>query len=141
MKLMLTSAAVAALTLPLLPAHAAGPYDGTWVFEAPPVSGGSGDPYDLNSCAGVRFQVQVKDNQVVGNLRMAPYAGGSSTGPAVESSPGRGATPVQGTIQPDGKVNAQWQSFTVTGNLASNPPQVSWSGQCGPRTAIGQRVS
>ena len=139
MKWTLTSMAVAVLALPMLPAHAAGPYDGTWLFEAPPVAGGSGDPYDLNSCAGVRFQVDVKDSQVVGNLRMAPYAGGSDTSGGVTSSPGRGSSPIQGTVQPDGTVNAQWQSFKAAGHLAGNP-QLTWRGQCGPRTAVGQKV-
>ncbi len=138
MRVMLASAAAVALSV--LSAHAAGPYDGTWVFEAPPVAGGSGDPYDLNSCAGVRFMVDVKDSQVVGNLRMAPYAGGSDSSGGVTSSPGRGSSPSQGTVQPDGSVNAQWQSFRATGKLAGNTAELHWRGQCGPRTATGQRA-
>lgn len=140
MKVVLASMAVAAMVLPMLSAQAAGPYDGTWLFEAPPVAGGSGDPYDLNSCAGVRFQVDIKDSQVVGNLRMAPYAGGSDVGGNVTSSPGRGSSPIQGAVQPDGTVNAQWQSFKATGKLAGNNAQLNWRGACGPRTATGQKV-
>ena len=140
MKGMLASIAVTALVLPLLSAHAAGPYDGTWMFEAQPVAGGSGDPYDLNSCAGVRFQVDVKDSKVVGNLRMAPYAGGSDASGNVTSGAGRGSSPIQGTVQPDGTVNATWQSFKATGKLSASNGQLSWRGQCGPRTATGQKV-
>lgn len=141
MKVLLTTVAVAALSLSALSAFAAGPYDGTWTFEAPAVAGGSGDPYDLNSCAAVRFQVQVQDSRVVGNLRMTPYAGGSDVSGNVSSSPGRGSSPVTGTVAPDGTVNAQWQTFKATGNLGSSPAKLSWRGACGPRTATGQRSS
>jgi hypothetical protein len=137
MKLMLAAMAVAAIALPTLSVEAAGPYDGTWTFEAPPVAGGSGDPYDLNSCAAIRFQVDVRDNAIVGNLRMTPYSGGTGTAGGVTSSPGRGSSPVQGTVQPDGTLNAQWERFKATGKLGAKDGQLSWRGQCGPRTAKG----
>ncbi len=52
-------ASIAALTVSAL---AAGPYDGTWQFSAPPA--GNASTSDVAECDGVQLQVQIKDNQV-----------------------------------------------------------------------------
>jgi len=137
MKWMLPAIAVAALALPTLPAQAAGSYDGTWVFTAPGVKGGGGD-YDLEECNPVLFEAQIKDNKVVGNLRRTIYP---QSGTNVESTPGRGATPIQGSVAPDGSLTANWQSYHATGRLAGDKGELTWKGRCGPRVATATRTS
>jgi outer membrane protein OmpA-like peptidoglycan-associated protein len=137
MKWIFPAIAVAALALPTVPAQAAGPYDGTWVFTAPSVRGGGGD-YDLEECNPVRFEAQIKDNKVVGNLRPTIYP---QSGANVESTPGRGATPIQGSVTPDGSLKANWQSYHATGRLTGDTGELSWKGRCGPRVATAIRTS
>ncbi len=137
MKWMLPAIAVAALALPTIPAHAAGPFDGTWVADAPGVKGGGGD-YDLEECNPVRFQFQIADNKVGGNLRRTIYP---QSGTNVESTPGRGATPIQGSVAPDGSVKAGWQSYHATGRLTGDKGELTWKGRCGPRVATLTRIS
>ena len=139
MKRIIPAIAVAALASSLMPAHAAGPYDGTWVFEAPAAKGGGGD-YDLEECNAVRFEAQVIDNKVVGQLRPAAYP---QSGPNVQTAkPGeRGASPIQGNVAADGKLMAKWQTYQVSGQLTGDKGQLSWKGQCGPRVAEGTRTA
>ena len=125
----LVTFALAALTVPTA-GHSAGPYDGTWVVDAPAVPGGRN--YAGTACAAVRLQFQVRDNAVIGSLRMVP---GTAQGTTVRSGPGRGATPIKGTVAPDGSLTAQWQSFRATGTLAGSRAELRWKGQCGPRVA------
>jgi hypothetical protein len=35
----------------------------------------------------------------------------------------------------------QWESFNITGKITGNALVANWSGQCGPRSATGTRVS
>ncbi len=137
MKWMLPAAAVAALALPGVPAYAAGPYDGTWTASAPAVAGGAVD-YDLEACNAVQFQFDVKDNQVVGNLRRTQYP---QSGVNVTSAPGRGGTPISGGVSPDGALTAAWQSYRATGQMSGDKGQLQWKGQCGPRVAQLTRVA
>jgi outer membrane protein OmpA-like peptidoglycan-associated protein len=137
MKWIFPAVAVAALVSPTLPAYAAGPFDGTWVFEAPAAKGG-GANYDLEECNPVRFQAQIKDNKVVGNLRREVYP---QSGPNVQSTPGRGATPIQGSVAPDGNLTASWQSYHATGHLTGDKGELTWKGQCGPRVATATRTA
>ena len=115
--------------------HAAGPYDGTWVVETPAVGGGGN--VGGTACAPVRFQFKVTDNQISGSLRLNPS---SPYGATVQQGSGRGATPIQGTVNPDGSVTARWQSFQATGTLAGGKAELRWKGKCGPRIATGGRM-
>ena len=135
MKRMLSSIsiAVATLAVPIIPAHTAGPYDGTWQFSAPPA--GNSSTSDVAACDGVQLQVQVKDNQIQGTLARAAYGGARVT------QTGPGQTPITGTVQPDGTLNAQWQSYQITGKLAGDKGELRWSGQCGTRVAAGGRMA
>lgn len=139
MKWMLASMAVTALASSALPAAAAGPFDGTWVVEAPALPGASSETSSSTaSCYNaVRFEFQIRDNQVVGTLRQTPYAGVQQGG---SGSSRAGAAPLQGMVQPDGTLTAQWQSYRATGKLTGDRAELTWRGQCGPRTATGQRV-
>lgn len=130
------SASAAIVTLPMFPSLAAGPYDGTWQVDAAPAGNSGTNTTGSAQCEGIRVQFQVKDNQVQGSLARSPYGGNRV------SQTGRGATPITGTVQPDGTINAQWQGNKATGKLtADNKAELRWKGQCGPRVATGTRVA
>jgi len=116
-------------------ANTPGPYDGNWEVSADPAGTGSASISDVAACDGVRIMFEVKNNQVQGMLRRATYGGGvTQTGP--------GTTPITGSVQPDGTVNAYWQSYRATGKLTTdNKAEVQWRGTCGPRVATGGRVT
>ncbi len=127
------STSVAMIALPILPAVAAGPYDGSWYVDAAPA--GNASTSDVASCDGVRLQFQVKDNQIQGSLARAAYGGNRVT------QTGPGLTPITGTVQPDGTINAQWQGYKATGKLTGDKAELRWKGQCGPRVATGERMA
>ena len=116
-------------------ANAPGPYDGNWEVSADAAGTGSASISDVAACDGVRIRFEVKNNQVQGMLRRSAYGGGvTQTGP--------GTTPITGSVQPDGAVNVNWQSYTATGKLTTdNKAEVHWRGTCGPRVATGGRVT
>jgi len=127
------SLAVAALALPMLPAHAAGPYDGAWYVDAPAAQN-AGTTERSSGCEPVRLPMQVTDNKITGSLQRAPYGTGR-----VESGSGSSASPISGTVQPDGTFTAQWESYRATGKLTGNKAEMTWKGECGTRTATGGR--
>jgi len=86
--------------------------------------------------AAVRIQFQVREYEIIGSLRMHR----THEGATVRQGPGPGATPIKGTVAPDGTLTAQWQSFRATGKLMSDKAELRWKGQCGPRVAIGTRL-
>ncbi|HEY1981999.1 MAG TPA: hypothetical protein VGH13_18155 [Xanthobacteraceae bacterium] len=128
MKFMLVSAAIAALALPALPSHAAGPYDGNWSLISAPQPGGrdASNP----ECAEMGIRFQIVDNKIVGSLQNA----GSG---AVVSG---GGTPINGSVNPDGTVNVEWRGVKAAGKITGDKLQMSWSGTCGPRTGTGTRA-
>ena len=136
MNRMLTSIsiAVAALAASLPPAHAAGPYDGNWYVDAAPAAQTSSSDVPAG-CDAVRIPFQVTDNKITGSLQRAPYGTGR-----VEQGTGRAATPITGTVQPDGTFTAQWQNYRGTGKLSGDTAELKWSGECGPRVATGGRT-
>src|SRR5258708_39069483 len=87
------STSVAMIALPILPAVAAGPYDGSWYVDAAPA--GNASTSDGASCDGVRLQFQVKDNQIQGSLARAAYGGN----PVTQTRAGLHSLP--GTLPPD----------------------------------------
>ena len=129
------SASAAMIALPMLPSLAAGPYDGTWQVDAAPAGNSGTNTTGSAQCEGIRVQFQVKDSQVQGSLARSPYGGNRVT------QTGRGATPITGTVQPDGTINAQWQGNKATGKLTGDKAELRWKGQCGPRVATGSRVA
>ena len=134
MKRMLTSISVivAALAMPLLPAAAAGPYDGSWYVDAPQ-AGGAGTNENTSGCAPVRIPFTVTDNKISGKLQRAAYGTGR-----VEAS--ETGTPFTGTVAADGGVSAKWENYTVTGKLTGDKAELKWTGQCGDRVATGGRA-
>ena len=123
----------AALALPLLPAQAAGQYDGSWYVDAPSAQN-AGTTERSSGCEPVRLPFKVVDNQISGSLQRAPYGTGR-----VEAGSGSSSAPITGTVQPDGSFTAQWESYKGTGKLSGNTAQLSWKGECGTRMATGGR--
>ena len=113
-------------------ADAPGPYDGTWQVDAP--DAGNSSTSDVSGCEAARLQFQVKNNRVQGSLGRSPYG-------ARFTQSGPGTTPISGTVQPDGTLNAQWQNYTATGKLTGDKAEMRWRGTCGPRVATGGRVA
>jgi hypothetical protein len=132
-KWLAAAVAVAALTLPMLPAHA-GQYDGRWVIDFP-----ASEIYATTNsgrgCAAIRIVVDIKDGTISGNLGRDP-----NNPTAVDNSAGPGAAPLTGTVAPDGAVSAMWQNYAVTGKLGASDGQVNVTGACGPRTGKALRV-
>ena len=134
-RLLISLSAVTLTALPLLPAVAAGPFDGTYTVMAQAAGGGGTNTTGRPECEGVQLQFQVVNNQLVGQLARSPYSPGRVT------QGGRNATPISGTVQPDGSFNASWESFHATGHLTKDgKAELSWRGQCGPRVAQGGRT-
>lgn len=134
MKRMLNSIALVVATVAASPAFAAGPYDGSWYVDAAPA--GQTSSSDVTAgCDAVRLPFQVADNQIKGSLQRAPYGTGR-----VEAGSGSSSAPISGTVQPDGSFTAQWGSYHGTGKLSGNKAELSWNGECGPRTATGGRA-
>ena len=135
MNRLLISLSAVTLTALSLPAVAAGPFDGSYTVIAQAAGSGGTNTTGRSECEGVQLQFQVVNNQLVGELARSPYSPGRVT-----SGPGRNATPISGTVQPDGSFNASWESFRATGHLTKDgKAELSWRGQCGPRVAQGQR--
>jgi hypothetical protein len=134
-RLLISLSAVTLTALPILPAVAAGPYDGTYQVVAGPAGNPGTNTTGNAQCEGIQLQFQVVDNQLVGSLARSPYGGNRV------SSSGMGATPISGTVQPDGSFTSKWESYTATGKLTHDgKAEMRWSGQCGPRVASGGRA-
>jgi hypothetical protein len=134
MKWTVASLMAAAVALSAVSVHAAGPYDGTWQVEAA-AAGTRNATTGRARCEGLRLQFEVKDNQLQCSLARSPRGSGRVT------QSGRGATPITGTVQPDGTVNARWESYQITGKLTGGKAELHWNGQCGPRVAMGGRTA
>jgi hypothetical protein len=130
------SLAIAALLATTLPGYAAGPYDGTWVADAPAAGGVGAGTEVPTGCQAVRIPFKVTDNRISGNLERSTYGTGR-----VQPSPTGQGSPITGTVQPDGTFNAQWQNYRATGRFAGNKVEIHWSGECGQRVATGTRVA
>ena len=121
------------IALPAVAARA-DQYDGKWAIDFP-----ASEIYATNNsghgCAAIRVVVAIKDSRISGTLSREP------TNPTeVSNGSGSGASPLTGTVAPDGSVTATWQRYAVTGKLAGSSGQVNVTGECGPRTGTAQRV-
>ena len=133
-RLLISLSAVTLTALSALPAVAAGPYDGNYTIVAGPAGNRGTNTTGEEECEGIQLTFKVVDNQLVGSLARQPYGGNRVT------SGGRGATPISGTVQPDGSFTAKWQSYNATGKLSQDgKAEMRWSGQCGARVAEGGR--
>ena len=133
MKRMVTSISIAVAALAAIPAIAAGQYDGEWYVDAAPAAQTSSSDVPAG-CDAVRLPFKVVDNQISGSLQRAPYGTGR-----VESGSGSTASPITGTVQPDGTFTAKWETYQGKGKLSGDKAELTWKGQCGERTATGGR--
>lgn len=128
------SVAVVALAAGVLPAHAAGSYDGSWYVDAP-ATGQDQPTQESSGCEALRIRFTVKDNRVSGSLQHRDYGEGLEPGDG-----GPSAAPLIGTVQPDGTLTAEWETRQFTGRLSGDKAQLRWSGECGARVATGGRA-
>jgi len=132
-RLVIAAASLAALLMPMVPALAAGPYDGRWVVDFPtPVTNfrSSG-----NQCStAFRLVVEVRDNRLEARLQRQVITG------EVENSNAANAVEVKGSVAPDGTVTAMWENYPVIGRLTGDVGAISVNGDCGPRTGRAVRV-
>ena len=122
----------AALALSTVLAMAAGPYDGTWLIASPQTTTGT-NVQNPRGCEPVQLEVQVKDNQLNGNLKRELLGRAR-----VENSPS--GAPVTGKVEPDGTITAQWENYIAVGKLNGDSGQLRWNGECGPRVAMVKRI-
>jgi len=124
-----TALALAAFTVPTIPAHAAGRFDGTWIIDLPPDTIAA-DDYAA-TCPALRLRVQITDNQLSGNLRRSDPASLN----VVETGGTSAASQVSGAVQPDGDLSAQWQNFHASGKLVGPNAGLTVQTECGPMQA------
>jgi outer membrane protein OmpA-like peptidoglycan-associated protein len=130
-----TALALAAITMPMVPAHAAAPFDGTWIIDVPAdsIKGDGGNP----ACPALRLRVQITDNQVTGNFRRV--APGEAN--IVENGGRYPPSDVIGNVQPDGGLTAQWQNFHDRGKLLGDKGVIAMQSECGPLIARAWRLN
>ncbi len=126
--------AFVALAVCVLPAHAAGPYDGSWYVDAP-ATGHDQPTQEYSGCEALRISFTVADNRVSGSLQDNIYGEGLEPADGGPSS-----APLVGTVRADGTLTAEWQTRRFTGRLSGDKAELSWSGECGARVATGGRA-
>jgi len=137
MKWMLTAPlAMAAVALAWLPATAAGPFDGTWQVDSGGLGTATAQAMEGTGCEPEILKFEVKDNQIQGGLAFAP-----SDPNRVQNSQGSRSAPITGSVQEDGTLSAQWESYTVTGKMTGDKVELRWRAPCGPRVATGTRIA
>lgn len=127
--------AMASAFFPVASAHAGGPYDGSWVIEAP-AAGAQHVRTGEAACSAFRLPFEIKDNKVIGSL-----ARSASHPTEVVASNGQGSSPVTGSVTEDGTFAVEWQSYHIAGQISGDTLHAYWTGLCGPRSATGKRAS
>ena len=131
-----TALALATFAVPAISAHAAQPFDGTWVIDVPSDTisgGGEGDP----TCPALRLVVQVTDGQLSGNFKRSPPEESNVIADGGNDAELR----VAGNVRPDGAVNAQWQNFHANGRLLGPDAGLTVESECGPLQATAWRLN
>ena len=121
---------------PLAFAQGASDYNGVWVLDIPSSPAFSRVGYA--TCPGLRLPLRIAAGQVTGEVSQVPSATG---GLELESGDGPNASPVTGTVSPDGIVNAQWENFRASGRLSGDTGQITVETECGPAQATATRVA
>ena len=122
------AAALAAVALPLLSAQATGSYDGTWQMNA--AGAGKADNSGKYLCPPLHVTLNVQDGKFTGSLERA-------YGDNVVNGYDKNASAVIGTVDDTGVVKLNWQDVVATGTATEHHMTISWQGECGPRTAMG----
>jgi hypothetical protein len=134
-RLFMSAFTAAAILTASQAAFAAGPFDGKWVVDFP--ASGFIEATGGQVCPALRLPIDIKDGHVFASLTRMP----SVNGIMIETEDGPQSTPVTGTVQPDGAVQANWQSYDVTGKLDGDSGKVSVRGECGLRTGQAIRIT
>ena len=126
--------ALAAFTLPIVPAYAASPFDGTWIIDVPAdrITPDDGGP----TCPALRLRVQITDDRVSGNFRRS-YPEDQNV---IENGGTNKVSQVTGNVRPDGDVTAQWQNFHAAGKLTGADAGLTVQTSCGPLVARAYRL-
>jgi len=109
-------------------------FDGQWVLDvtASPVIA-----EEDSVCPAVRLPVRIQGGQLVGSLTQVPTITG---GVEVEEGWGPRATPIIGSVGPDGAVQAQWENYHASGKLSGDSGEFTVQTECGPAAAHAMRV-
>jgi outer membrane protein OmpA-like peptidoglycan-associated protein len=126
--------ALAAFALPMAPAHATGPFDGTWIIDVPADTISGAD--DNAICPALRLRVHIIDGQVTGQFRRSFPEDNN----VVETGGSNGASQVNGNVQPDGALTAQWQNFHAAGQMGGDRGHLTMQSECGPLQALARRL-
>ena len=129
---LLTSIAAVVAMAYVVPAYAAGPYDGNWVLDAPPAGGAIGSEGQY-TCPAIRIPFTVSNGQVVGDLHRTAEG-------TIEAGKSSNSSPLSGSVNGDGSAAVSWQNFHVSGKLSGASGAASWAGECGPRTGTITKV-
>lgn len=129
-----TALTLAGFTAQMAPAHAAAPFDGTWVIDVPAdkITGDDADP----TCPALRLHVQITDNQISGNFRRS-YPEQHNV---IENGGSDSASRVTGSVQPGGAIAAQWQNFHAAGSFVGSGAGLTVQTACGPQMASLHRL-
>jgi hypothetical protein len=126
----ITAAAFATAALPMLSAQAKGDFDGIWQMNV--AGAGAVDQAGRHSCPPLHVTLDVQDGKFTGTLERG-------YGDKVVNGYDQNASPVTGTVDSAGIVNLDWKGVAGTGTATQDHMSVSWTGDCGPRTALGDR--
>ena len=135
-RIALAAVAVGALFLSSPLAQAASPFDGSWVIDFP--AAGAISTTSDSVCPALRLPFQIRDGRVVGALERVPSRDGSII---VEAAQDNSASPIDGSVAPDGTVSARWEAYNVGGKLVGDTGYVTVRGECGERTGQATRVT
>jgi hypothetical protein len=105
--------------------------NGTWIIDAKGVGHAGGEGNDAY-CPRIHLIAVVKNGVLNGDFLAVPNE------TAAQSTAPIGRQPITGTVDTDGTVNARYQSLQITGKITGDTIQLGWTGECGPRTAMGK---
>ena len=123
------AAVFAAAVLPLLPAHAASPFDGTWLING--AGAGAQSQFQRYECPPIHLTIDVKDGALTGMLERA-------YGNNVDNGIDHNATALTGSVDDKGNVKFSWQGINGSGTATRYHMFLTWQGECGPRAAVGE---
>jgi hypothetical protein len=114
-------------------ADAGGVHDGLWTIDVPAAGPTKEAGY---TCPALRLRFRIKDGQISGSLARVYGVYGTN----VENGDARNASPLTGTVLPDGTLHSSWESIAVIGKVTGDRVEMTWRGECGPRVGAGMRI-
>jgi hypothetical protein len=120
------AAALATAGLAIGTAHAEGPFDGHWRFDA--TGAGYFDANQRHQCAPIDLNLVVTDGIISGSVE--PHEGYVQQ---VTNGSSSDAWPLTGKIDSDGHVTIKWNNVVATGTAGRHGFEVNWQDECGQR--------